>query len=194
MKKTMLAFAVTFGLLGSMGGGLGLMIVSAPQSVYAEEAKAPAAAPVATAAPAAEAPAPVAAPAEEECGISCQLTNFQKVFSDWKALGWQAGLMALLVAIIGTFKNTMLRKWLWDWAGEAKAVVPYVLAMIACLLAIPKDAWSFSTVLLALTTGGGAVALHQLLDALKKAPWVGEKYKWLIELIAKYTKKPEKTA
>ena len=136
MKKTMLALALSLGMVGTLSAGIGMMITSAPTVAYAQAAQPPAApaapavaapvvaAPAAPAAPAAEvAPAPV-----EECGISCVMTNVQKVFTDWKALGWQAGLMALLVLLISTFKNSILRKWLWDWMGEAKAVVPYVLS------------------------------------------------------------------
>lgn len=193
MKKTIMALALSLGMSGALMG-TATVVTLKTQQAYAQATAAPATpavpavAPAVTAAPAAEvAPAPKA---EDECSISCVLTNFQKVFTDWKALGWQAGLMALLVLIVSTFKNTLLRKWLWDWAGEAKSVIPYVLAMLICLLAIPQADWSFATVLLALTTGGGAVALHQLLDSLKAAPWIGEKYKWIVELIGKWAKKP----
>jgi hypothetical protein len=183
-------------LVAVPGLGMKYVTVSAMSSASAAESVAPAAAPVA-AAPAVAAPAaPVAAvepaPApSEEGGWLWLMKKAQAAIGDWKALGWQAGLMALLVLLIGTFKNSILRKYLWDWAGNFKVLLPYVFALIMVLLSIPSGQWSLATLFLALTTGGGAVAINNLLAALEQSKLVGDKYVWLLDLIGKFLKKPE---
>lgn len=204
MESKTKAVVTSLVLVAAMLVGAKYVTVSAFSSAKAAEAVQPAA--PAVAAPAAVAPAPAAvapaatpaeAPAEvqpapnEEGGWVWLVTKVQGVFKDWKTIGWQAGLIALLVLLIGTFKNSVLRKYLWDWAGEAKVLLPYAFALIIVLLSIPKDQWGVATVFLAITTGGGAVALDNLLSGFKQTK-LGQKYVWLLDLIGSYLKKPAK--
>lgn len=149
--------------------------------VFAQEAV-PAAAAVA---------APAAASPVAEPGISEIFQGLVKAFSDFKALGWQAGLAALIMVLISSMKNSLLRQWIWskvpDWA---KILVAPLLSLIAFGLAMGKD-FSGAAFWAAITTGVAAVYMHELLDGLKKAPFVGEKWQWLVDVVGKFFKKPE---
>lgn len=136
----------------------------------------------AVAAPAAAAVAPVAQAAAEP-GIGEIFQGLVKAFADFKALGWQAGLAALIMVLISSMKNTLLRQWIWSKIPEwAKMLVAPLLSLIAFALAMGKD-FSGAAFWAAVTTGVAAVYMHELLDGLKSAPFIGEKWKWLVDAI-----------
>lgn len=185
MKKTMRQMT-SFILLAAFVGILCPTIVAVAQE--AATAVAPVVAPVVEAA--AVAPAPVAA-AVAEPGVAEIFQGLVKAFQDFQALGWQAGLAALIMVLISSMKNSLLRQFIWskvpDWA---KILVAPLLSLIAFGLAMGKD-FSGAAFWAAVTTGIAAVYMHELLDGLKKAPFVGEKWKWLVDVIGKFFKKPE---
>lgn len=130
-------------------------------------------------------------PPAAEVGLDVIFQQIMKAIGDWKALGWQAGLAAALTAIISTTKNSFLRGVIWAKVPEwLKIFVAPFLAVIAFGLAMGKD-FSWVAFWAAASTGVLAVYFHQMLDALKKAPFIGEKWKWLVDAIGKFFKKPE---
>jgi hypothetical protein len=118
-----------------------------------------------------------------EPSMSEIIQGLVKAFSDFKALGWQAGLAALIMVLISSMKNTLLRQWLWskipDWA---KMLMAPFLSLIAFGLAMGKD-FSGAAFWAAITTGIAAVYMHELLDGLKSAPFIGEKWRWLVDVL-----------
>lgn len=133
----------------------------------------------------------VVQPPVAEVGLDVIFQQIMKAIGDWKSLGWQAGLAAALTAIISTMKNSFLRGVIWAKVPEwLKIFVAPFLAVIAFGLAMGKD-FSWVAFWAAASTGVLAVYFHQMLDALKKAPFIGEKWKWLVDAIGKFFKKPE---
>lgn len=133
----------------------------------------------------------VVQPPVAEVGLDVIFQQIMKAIGDWKALGWQAGLAAALTAIISTFKNSFLRGLIWSKVPEwLKIFIAPMLAVVAFGLAMGKD-FSWVAFWAAASTGVLAVYFHQMLDALKKAPFIGEKWKWLVDAIGKFFKKPE---
>ena len=120
---------------------------------------------------------------EVEPDIGGMLGDLIKAIGDIKSVGWQAGVSGILVVIISTTKNSFLKQLIWDKLGWAKVMVAPVLAMI--VVALTVQPFNAKAVLLALTTGAGAIALHQVLDALKDAPFIGETWKKVIDGIGK---------
>ena len=119
---------------------------------------------------------------------------FQQIIAaigDWKKLGWQAGLAGVFTVLLSTMKNSLLRAWLWDKVPEwGKVLVAPILSIAIFALAM-GSAFDVKAFVAALTTGVAAVYLHQLLDGLKKAPFIKDWMKSVIDFIAKLLKKPE---
>lgn len=166
-----------------------MVFLMIPLYVFAQDA-------AESAKPAVEAAAEVAsvaaeAPVAVEDGedIGGLLQGIVKVIGDWKQLGWQAGLAALLMLLLGTMKNSLLRKWLWDKIPQwGKVFVAPLLSMLIFFLSMDKFGWP--EVAAAITTGGAAVYLHQIVKGLADAPFVGATIKAVLELVAKMLKKP----
>ena len=128
--------------------------------------------------------------AEDGEDIAGLLQGIIKVIGDWKNIGWQAGLAALLMLLLGTMKNSLLRKWLWDKIPQwGKVLVAPILSIIIFALGMPK--FGGPELIAALTTGAAAVYLHQLVKGLSEAPFVGGVMKSVLEFVAKLLKKPE---
>lgn len=123
--------------------------------------------------------------ADKEPSLGEVIQGLVKVFDDWKKLGWQAGLAALLMVLVSTLKNSMLRQFIWskipDWA---KITVAPALSILAFGLSLGKD-FTMAAFWAALTTGVAAVYMHEFLDGLKTAPFIGEKWAWLVDSVGK---------
>lgn len=129
--------------------------------------------------------------AQAEPGLDVIFEQVMRAIGDWRAIGWQAGLAAALTALVSTMKNSFLRGLIWSKVPEyLKILVAPVVAILCFGLAMGKD-FSMLAFWAAASTGVLAVYFHQVLDALKKAPYIGEKWKWLIDLVGKFFKKPE---
>jgi len=117
--------------------------------------------------------------------------SIQAVYT-WQSLGWQAGLSAVIVVFIGLIKNSLFRKYLWDkFPKYIKFLVPALLSLAVVLLGVTD--WSANAVILTMTTGVGAMALHQLFKAVKEIPGVGPKVGGFLDWVGKWLKKPEET-
>lgn len=140
-------------------------------------------------APAAEVAVDVAA--QSDVGLAVIFDQTAKMLSDWKAFGWQLGLAALITLLISTMKNSFLRGLFWDKLPDwLKMFMAPLLSLLAFVLVLGK--FSAPVLLAALTTGVGSQYLHEMLDALKKAPFVGEKWAWLCDAIGSLLKAPPK--
>lgn len=163
-----------------------MLMVIAPTFALAQDATA--------AQPAVEAVAEAAAPVAEvvaEVGLGVLFQQAAKAVSDWKSLGWQLGLAALITLLISSMKNSMLRGWIWDKIPNwLKLFMAPLLSILA--FALMSGNFSAATLAAAITTGVGSQYLHEMLDALKGAPFVGEKWSWLVDAIGSILKAPPK--
>lgn len=134
--------------------------------------------------------AAAAMPAPTEPDLGSIFQQVLSMFQTWKAMGWQAGLAALMTVLLSTMKNSLLRAWLWDKIpASVKVLVAPILGILIFALGMGKfDGQVFWA---GITTGVASVYLHQLLDALKEAPYIGEKVKAVIAWLASLLKKPE---
>lgn len=105
------------------------------------------------------------------------------------AVKWQLTLAAILSLLIGTTKNSFLRKYLWDKLGAAKVLVAPVLSVIVVLIAVQPFTWG--SLVFALTTGMGAIAINEMLKAIKALPFVGPKYDKMLDAAAILLRKPK---
>lgn len=160
-----------------------MLLVIAPTLALAQDAPA-----VAPAVEAAQAVAPVA-----DVGLEVMFQQAAKAVTDWKTLGWQLGLAALITLLISSMKNSLLRGLIWDKVPNwLKMFVAPLLSIIAFALMMGKG-FTSATLAAALTTGVGSQYLHEMLDALKTAPFVGDKWSWLVDAIGSMLKAPPKS-
>lgn len=141
-------------------------------------------------APVVEATTAVAEVAAVEVPVSTIISQLMKVATDWKAFGWQAGLIALITLLLSTLKNSFLRTYLWDKLGPCKVFAAPILSMLAIFIGMGEFSWAGA--LVGITTGGGAIALHQMLDGVKKMPGVGSVALSMADLLGKLLKAPPK--
>ena len=170
-------------------GAILTFIVLTPLFVFAQEVAKEVVAAAVEVVPA----APAVVVAQTEVDLGSIFKGVISMFQTWKEMGWQAGLAALMTVLLSTLKNSLLRAWLWDKIpASVKVFVAPILGIFIFALGMGQfDAKIFWA---GLTTGVASVYLHQVFEALKQAPWIGEKFKGVIAWIASLLKKPESKA
>lgn len=133
---------------------------------------------------------PSVADVVEEVPVTTIVAQLMKVVTDWKSFGWQMGLMALITLLLSTIKNSFLRGLIWDKLGSMKVFAAPALSLIIVLLGMNE--WNLGGVFVALTTGMGAVALHQVFDAIKAMPGIGSIPLAAADMLGKLLKAPDK--
>lgn len=137
-------------------------------------------------------PPPVLVPTTE---LAEWVTQVFALFGDLKGyVAWQFKAVAVIYVLIGSIKVSVLAP-LWDKLGKAKALVAPVLAMVAALFVTwGSGPLSLPTVFIALTTGAGALALADILGAVKQAPGVNPVWLAVVGFLEKVLKKPSTEA
>lgn len=109
--------------------------------------------------------------------ISLIIGQLWALIQSWGDLSLQMKISGVVLTLIAIWKTSLVRP-LWDKLGAAKVLVAPILGMVAAIVAI--EPLSLSAVLEGLKGGTLAIALHQLLDAIKLLPKLGDTYKSLI--------------
>jgi hypothetical protein len=118
---------------------------------------------------------------------------FGQIVAEWgtiKGLGltgwpmWSAILMAALRILISSMKVSALRAMLWDKlpASMKLMVAPVIGVMIVILTVNPIN---LKAILVGLTAGAGAIALHHLFRAIESLPMVSPIVKSIAGFFAK---------
>lgn len=104
------------------------------------------------------------------------------------SLASQDKIIGILVLVIGLVKSSALRP-LWDALGAFKVLVAPAMAVILAVVSVKP----FTVAALAHSIGDGmlAIALYQMLDAVKSMPMIGPKYVAIIAWVMKLLKSPE---
>jgi hypothetical protein len=113
------------------------------------------------------------------------LLQIVRVVQELGGAKWGASVTLGIVVIISTMKVSVLRRY-WDLIGSLKVLVAPSLALIAGLATLKlnpesRDMWPILAAWM--IAGSGSIIVHQLLDAVKGLPFVGQKYDLMIEVI-----------
>jgi hypothetical protein len=72
----------------------------------------------------------------------------------------------------------------WDKLGSAKVWLAPILGLVLGILLLGTNGQiSLAGIFAYIGSGAGAILLHQLLDSLKNAPWIGPAYVGIINII-----------
>lgn len=113
------------------------------------------------------------------------LQDFFGVIGNLKGMKWQMAVASIITVLISTLKVSAWRP-LWDKLGWFKGFLAPTLSVGSIvLIAWGTGQLSWGTLLVAITTGAGAVALHELLDAFKGIPGIGKVWVAIIEILGK---------
>lgn len=101
------------------------------------------------------------------------LSQVLDLIKSFGGLPWAAKVGGIIMLVIGSMKVSFAKP-LWDKLGAAQAFVAPILAMMVGALSMSPFSWAGMGAYLA--AGAGAIAVHELLDALKSIPGLGPVY------------------
>ena len=108
-----------------------------------------------------------------------------QVVGSLKGMSVQASMIAVITLLVSSMKVTVFRQLVWDKLGGAKVLAAPVLSLLMVVIGAlaTGQKFSFGVLLVALTTGAGALALHEVLDAVKEMkfvkPWMKPAIEWI---------------
>jgi hypothetical protein len=117
-------------------------------------------------------------------------TFLGEVFAAIKNLGglpWAGKVASVCLLLVASMKVSLVRP-LWDKLGNAKVFAAPALAIVGGVLSLEHI--TAASVMAYMLAGAGAIALHQILDAVKALPGVGSMYVAMIDLVSGLLKKP----
>lgn len=121
----------------------------------------------------------VALAADGDLSVGDFFASIMKYAGEFKDLALKYKIAGALTIILSTIKVSFLREKLWDKWGSAKVLVAPIVGVIIGILMMEHI--TFKGILdYMVSIGGGAIVLHQLLDALKSKL---VKYQWAQSLI-----------
>jgi len=98
-------------------------------------------------------------------------------------LSWSLKIAVMVMSLIGLMKVSSLSGF-WAKLGSLQAWVAPILGLVLGVLLLGKDGQiSLAGIFAYMGSGAGAILLHQLLDTLKAAPWIGPTYVSIINMI-----------
>jgi hypothetical protein len=125
-----------------------------------------------------------------EMGLDHFLAEVFSAVQGFGGLSWGGKIIVIITLLISSMKVSLLRSYVWDRLGPAKVLLAPALGLVAGLMSL--DDKSLPALTAYVMAGAGAILLHQLLDALKETPYIGEKYLWLVDGAKKLLKgKPQ---
>ena len=125
---------------------------------------------------------------EEVVALLKQVYEFVIQFKDLAKTEQLSGIVLLIIAL---WKSSILKPY-WEKVGAAKVLVAPVLAVVLGFVYLNPFSWE--NVWLSLKSGLLAIAFHRLTLALKETPFIGDKYKAVVDFFEKLLRKPAKDA
>lgn len=169
-----------------------LTLCSLPSSAgVPSPSPAPLAALASPSAPAVGVPVTVAAASASDDSAPLPAADFfAQVLQAIQKIGGVGKLMAIslvLTLLVSSTKVSFLNELVWSKLGALQVFVAPVLSAIAGVLGLGSNGapLTLALVFAYLLSGGGAVYIHQVLDALKALPGLGSMYVALIEIVSK---------
>lgn len=109
-------------------------------------------------------------------------------------LNWVAKVAAVLAIVISSMKVSFLATY-WEKLGQFKAYLAPVLAIAYGIFSLgvqSENDITWAGIAAYLTTGLGAIALHELLDTIKAIPGIGSVWVSVIDFIKLILRAPQK--
>ena len=126
--------------------------------------------------------------------VDIWLKSIVSTYGSWgEFIGWQAKSAAIIYVIIGSMKVSFIRP-LWDGLGKAKVFAAPVLSLLSVIfmaMAAKGEGMSaYQMIWMGLTTGAGALALSNLMEAIRSIPGIGSIPNSIIHLLENILKRP----
>jgi hypothetical protein len=102
-------------------------------------------------------------------------------------LGLFAKISAVIMLLVASLKVGVFRQAVWSKLGWAQVLVAPALGLLAGILGLGAGGAAITPALVFayVVAGGGAVFLHELLDAIKSVPGIGPVYLAAIDTISR---------
>jgi len=127
---------------------------------------------------------PLIAYADDLIPVDVFLNQLLQSIAKFGGMGWGLKVAAIITLIVSSMKVSFLKP-IWDKLGWAKILIAPLLSLVGALIAYFTGGvpFVFSDFMAYLFVGGGSIIMHELLDALKQMPWIGDSVKAVITLI-----------
>lgn len=110
-----------------------------------------------------------------------EIINFVRSAGGLSTFAIISGVITLLLA---SMKVSFLNDLVWSKLGEKKIWAAPIIGLIAGILGLGHDGKITGAMIFAyITTGFGAIALHEILDLVKLIPGIGSIYVTIINII-----------
>jgi hypothetical protein len=110
-------------------------------------------------------------------------TDVMAAFQGFGGLAWSMKIAVIVMIVIGLMKISSLSG-LWAKLGSAQAWLAPGLGLLLGVLTLgASGTLSWSGIFAYMGSGAGAIALHELLDAVKAIPGLGTAYVSIINFI-----------
>lgn len=119
------------------------------------------------------------------------ITELLALVKSFATMDTPAKAAGVLMLLLSAWKSSVLAPY-WAKLGTWKVLVAPVLGLAIAMVQLPEI--SLATVWQGLQGGLLAVAFHQVLQAVKALPLIGEKYKMWVELCERILLKPKDAA
>lgn len=111
--------------------------------------------------------------------------DFFSALGSMKGMQWQLAAASFITILISALKVSAWRP-LWNKLGWFKAfLAPMLSIFVVMLTAMSAGNFGWKSAVTALVTGGGALAIHELLDSFKGIPGIGGTWLAIIEWVSK---------
>jgi hypothetical protein len=136
---------------------------------------------------------PVEVVQDEKVSSEDFLQQVLSVIKSFGGLPMVLQISSIIMLIISSMKNSLLRELLWDKLGDGlKPWIAPLLGLIAGLLGVASEGpVTFASVFAYMSAGAGAIILHELLGTLKAMPGIGPVYLSIIDIIQRALKSPK---
>jgi hypothetical protein len=114
-----------------------------------------------------------------------EVTFFEQVLQFIKSMGGvdvYTNISAAILLVVASSKVPFVKQVFWDKLGKFKALLPLVLGLIAGLVVMGK-ALTLPAAFVYISTGAGAIAMHEILKAVKELPGIAPVWVKVLDVV-----------
>lgn len=113
------------------------------------------------------------------------LTQMLDLFKNFGGLAWYAKVSGVIMLVVASMKVSFLNNLIWSKLGALQTWLAPALGLVAGIVSLASGGQpiTLAAIMLYVSTGVGAIGLHELLDTVKAIPGLGALWVSVINVI-----------